>query len=553
MHRIVLCLYFGICTLMSFAVPAKRERRTLTLKDGSKVEATFMGDEMLHFYKTDDGRCLQRDSLGIAYFVEADVLQNQWKAKIERRQAARASKKGVKGQKQPSKAPMIGSKKGLVILVQFPGTLFHYDTSTFERLFNEIGYTDGINFGSVRDYYSSASYGQFDFCFDVVGPVTVSQPLSYYGSNDSYGDDNYPATMVSEAVKKVDDEVDFSKYDWDGDGEIEQIFVIHSGYDEAQTQRKTDIWSHAWMLSDAVNYGDGKGSVNVDGVIVDNYATCSELQGVNGTTITGVGTACHEFSHCFGLPDFYDTQGRNFGMDAWDIMDYGCYNGDGGKPAGFTSYERMFCGWLDPIELKEPRAVMNMPALTSEPVAYILRNSGQANEYYLLENRQKEGWDGGLAGHGMLVLHVDYDSRRWAFNTVNTDKSHQRMTIIPADNMLYSSSLSGDPWPGTRNKTELSDTSTPAATLYNQNAEEDKLMHHSFTEITESADGLISFIFDEEALGIGATLDDNGKMTNGEYYDLSGRKIGAGEALKKGIYIVKQGSAKANGKKIILR
>ena len=526
---------------MASAVPAKRERYTLTLADGSTIEATLMGDETMHFYQTDDGKCLQCDSLGIAHFVDSDVLHNRWKEKVAKRQARRASKRRVTSWDDGAGEPLIGTKLGLVILVQFPDVPFLYPNEAFQCFFNEKGYKDGFNYGSVRDYFSDASYGQFDFMFDVVGPVTMSQSLSHYGANNSNGDDQHPAEMVAEAVSLVDDEVNFKDYDWNGDDEVDHIFIIHSGYDEAQSSKRDEIWSHAWTLTEAKEEGDGNGPVTADKVTIDSYATTSELRGKSGSQIAGIGTACHEFSHCFGLPDFYDTQGYSFGMNSWSIMDTGCYNGNGGTPASFTSYERMFCGWLDPIELIEPTKVTNMPALTSEPIAYILRNSGKNDEYYLFENRQQEGWDKYLGGHGMLVLHVDYDKQAWHENTVNTIRSHQRMTIIPADNTLYSFSLGGDPWPGTSGKTELSDTSTPAVTLYNKNADGDLLMHHSFTEIREYKDGHISFIFDEEALG----LEGNGIMeesiNEGDIYDLQGRKI---KRPSTGLYIKTNTSGK---------
>ena len=555
-QKVFLFLFISIYALAVSAVPAKRERHILTLADGTKVEAVSMGDELLHFYKTEDGRCLQRDSLGIAHFIGSDELQSRWKAKAERRQAARAARmKKAPGSKEAEEIrPMIGSKTGLVVLVEFPDTKFLFDEKEFNSYFNERGYSGGNNAGSVRDYYNDVSYGLFDFTFDVIGPITMSQPLSYYGANNANGDDKGPGQMVIEALGMIDDEVDFTKYDWDEDGKVEQIFFIHAGYDEAQSGTSTDIWSHAWTLTEAKEYGDGKGPVTVDGVLADRYATSSELRGREGHYLAGIGTACHEFAHCFGLPDFYDTMsGWNFGMNAWDIMDYGCYNGNGGTPCGFTSYERMVCGWLKPIELTDALVVRNMPAITSEPVAYILRNSGKEDEYYLLENRQLEGWDGFLYGHGMLILHVDYDREAWAMNAVNVERSHQRMTIIAADNMLYSGTLSGDPWPGTGKKTELSSTSIPAAMLYNPNAEGNKLMPHAISEISESEDGRISFIFDEEALGIGGIENEELRMKNeeskdGTVYDLSGRRV-SGEAkasLRPGIYIV-------NGKKMIMQ
>ncbi|MBR5394467.1 MAG: M6 family metalloprotease domain-containing protein [Bacteroidaceae bacterium] len=535
MHRTLLLLICGFCALIVSAVPAKRERHTLTLADGSTLVATAMGDEILHFFRTDDGRFLQCDSLGIAHFVDSEALQTSWQAKAERRQSIRNKRNNARRARQQSRQNiMTGSKTGLVILVEFPDVPFNYSSSTFKQFFNEVGYSDEINIGSVHDYFYSASYGHFNFTFDVVGPVTVSHNLSYYGANNSRGDDMYPATMVSEAVEIVDRKIDFSKYDWDGDGKVEQIFVIHSGHDEAQSSVRNDIWSHAWTLTEALEEeNDGNGAITVDGVTVDCYATSSELRNKRGTSIAGIGTACHEFSHCFGLPDFYDTSGSSFCMNSWDLLDYGSYNGDGGIPAGFTSYERMFCGWLDPVELTEPIEIKDMPSLISEPVAYILKNSGCSDEYYLLENRQKESWDAELGGHGMLILHIDYDSQAWEKNTVNTIRNHHRLSIIPADNLLSSFTLSGDPWPGTSRNTELSDSSTPAATLFNENANGEKLMNHSITEIKETREGYISFIFDEEALGIDEIKNEKLKGNN-NIYDLSGRKC---SMPAKGIYI----------------
>ena len=539
MNKVLLFLLFAIYAVMAVAVPAKRERHTLTLADGTTIEATSMGDENLHFFLTDDGRCLQCDSDGIAHFVEADVLRKRWEARASKRQAIREKRNASRRRK--AQDAMTGNKTGLVLLIQFPDVPFHYTNETFQQFFNKEGYTDDINIGSVRDYFLDASYGQFDFTFDVIGPVTLDYPLAHYGGNNSNGDDKLVATMVIEAIDKVDEEVDFSKYDWDGNGIVEHIFLIHSGHDEAQSNTKNDIWSHAWTLTEAVDEGDGSGPVWADGVWVDSYATSSELRNKSGNNIAGIGTACHEFTHCFGLPDFYDTAGYSFGMYSWDLMDYGSYNGDGGTPAGFTSYERMFCGWLDPIELTEPASIQRMPALTSEPVAYILRNSGKEDEYYLLENRQQDAWDKCLAGHGLLILHVDYDDKVWAENNVNTVRSHQRMTIIPADNSLYKFTLSGDPWPGTSGKTELSDTSTPSATLFNKNAEGDKLMHHSITQISESPIGQISFIFDELALETPSVSAATGEES---VYDLYGRKMAIGKSLK-GIYIIRSKDGKA--------
>ena len=197
MHRIFLFFLIGFYALTASAVPAKRERCTLTLADGSTIEATWMGDETMHFYLTDDGQCLQEDDNGIAHYADGAVIQKRWKAKALKRQAARDKRTAARRRK--SGKAIIGSKRGLVILIQFSDTPFYYTNADFRSLFNEEGYTDDVNIGSVHDYFLDASYGQFDFTFDVVGPVELDNPLSHYGANKSNGDDQFVAAMVAEA------------------------------------------------------------------------------------------------------------------------------------------------------------------------------------------------------------------------------------------------------------------------------------------------------------------------------------------------------------------
>lgn len=492
------CLVCG----MANAIPAKRLTKTITLANGEKVEATFMGDEHVHFYQDAEGRTYQSGEDGTIAEVSTESLKARWAEKLDahnQRRLTRAKRKTTGWGAERS--PISGERKGLVILVNFSNANMKYTNSDFNDFFNKKGYTqDGFG-GSVSEYFNDVSYGKFQLNFDVVGPYKLSKTMAYYGSNNSYGDDKHPAEMVAEAVKLADADVDFSNYDWDKDGEVEQVFVVYAGYGEAGSDIKETIWPHEWELSSAAKAKDGPGALTLDGVTIDTYACSCELNGESGGKMDGIGTACHEFSHCLCIPDMYDTAGKSFGMDRWDLMDYGGYNGqnDNGRcPISYTSYERMYCGWLTPTELTDPTVVSSMPAITDEPVAYIIYNSGNSNEYYMLENRQKNGWDKYIRGHGMMILHVDFDSDVWADNSVNSVASHQRMTIIPADGSLknsYDSDLAGDPWPGTSKNTELTDTSTPAATLYNSNADGVKKMGHSITEIQET-NGLIGFCFD---------------------------------------------------------
>lgn len=495
--KYLLSISLLLYSTLLLAVPARRVKKTITLSDGSRKEVVLRGDENVHFLQASDGTMYTGNESAGYRKVEAREIEQRWQARLnERNELRKAGDKAL----VTSLRKVAGKKKGLVILVDFNDVNMEISQSEFNDFFNFKGYKRNGMAGSVHDYFYDCSYGQFDLSFDVVGPVKVSKNLSYYGANDSNGDDMYAAEMVGEAVRLADKQgVDFSNYDWDGDGCVDQVYVIFAGYGEANDAPEYTIWPHEYKLSSAASFGDGSGAINLDGVKIDTYACSNELYGTSGSKVDGIGTACHEFSHCLGIPDMYDTSGSNFGMSNWDLMDYGCYGGDGYCPCGYTSYERWFCGWLTPKELNSGSAIKEMKALDEAPEAYIVYNQKNKNEYYLLENRQQVGWHMFDLGHGLLILHVDYNKSVWSANEVNKTANHQRMTIIPADNDLsaeYDSDLVGDTWPGTSNKTALTNTTTPKASLYNANVDGQKLMSKPIENIRENTTlGTLSFDF----------------------------------------------------------
>lgn len=485
-----------MATVAIMAVPAKPGlKKKVTLSDGSVVELTLRGDEHYAFYTDASGEPCQFKQGKLLKITHEEVNQ-QWAAQREKRLAfsettGRRANRRV-GEKQGATT---GNHRGLVILMQFPDMPFATKDvqNTFQRFFNEEGYHEGGMTGSVRDYFKKQSYDKLTIDFDVAGPFTTQYEMEYYGGHytDSYGNeqnDKHPALMVAEAVDSAHQAgIDFSKYDWDGDGVVDQVFVIYAGHAEAQGADPSTIWPHEWSLAAerATRY--------YDNVVINTYGCAAELWGANSEAnpddIDGIGTACHEFSHCLGLPDTYDTQGDNYGMGYWDIMCAGNYNNNSRTPAGYTSYERWFSGWLEPKELSTITRVTDMKPLIEEPEAYVLYNDKNRNEYYLLENRQPISYDKGLYGHGLLVLHVDYDKGIWNSNSVNTVAGHERMTIIAADNeygSYYQASIAGDPFPGHTGNTALTNYTTPAATLYHANTNGQKLMSKPIDNITEN-------------------------------------------------------------------
>lgn len=526
----------------AFAVPAKRVKRQVQQPDGSVLTVMLRGDENFHYTSTEDGQPLvQRadgaycyatldsngkltasaqvahdvESRGAAelsflnyYTAESQKVRSLGMERAKQRNARRMARLANRGVVDASGKPVrrvmagatggegigvTGKRKGLVILVNFKDKKMQskHTQAEWNDYFNKVGYNKYGNNGSVHDYFYAQSYGKLDLEFDVIGPVTVSKNMASYGANDAQGNDIDPAGMIKEACELAyaKEKMDMSQYDWDGDGAVDQVYVIYAGYGEAAGGEANTIWPHEWDIQ------GGGYSLVLGGQRIRTYACSSELNGGNGTDISGIGTACHEFSHCMGIPDFYDTAGGGcFGMDAWDLMDYGSYGGDGYEPTGYNTYEKWVSGWIEPTILTEPCYIKNMKPLSDAPEACVVFNEANKNEYYIFENRQLKGTDVALPNHGMLVIHVDYDQKVWFDNEVNNTSNHQRFTVVPADNKLTSETVSGDTYPGTTKSTELTDTSKPAATLFNANSDGRKFLGKPVTEITEK-DGLISFTF----------------------------------------------------------
>ncbi|HEY9551373.1 MAG TPA: M6 family metalloprotease domain-containing protein, partial [Prevotella sp.] len=506
--------------VIALAVPAKRGIwKNIKLENGTMVRAELCGDEHKHYWRSVEGVLYVEagDGSNIYKVVQKAELKRTVATRRSRRMARqRAMRRVIEAAQTPT--VYTGKKKGLIILVQFNDSIFKatHNKRFYEQVANGVDFTSPLGFkGSISDYFKAQSGGLFELNFDVVGPVKLSNPASYYGSNTDAGFDRRAGKMVAQSCLAVKDSVDFSQYDWDGDGEVDQVLVIYAGMGEADGGAAASIWPHEWELSSS-DYGS---SLKIDSVTVNTYACGNEMQGDN--IVNGIGTICHEFTHCLGLPDTYDTayEGR-YGMGKWDLMGSGNYNGDTFCPAGYTAYEKMMCGWITPEVLSADTTINAFKPLSNGGGAYIIYNDSNKNEYYLLANRQRTKWDAELPASGMLITHVDYDQNCWDNNVVNTfgtfsaadgytadfSNDHQRLTVVHADNdddsNYWDESLGTydkiterfDVYPYGK-KDSLTNYSTPRGMLYHANRDSSFLLNKAVKNIRQNEDGTISFSF----------------------------------------------------------
>lgn len=482
---------------------------------------------------------------------------------------ARASRMHKVGKRSTAPLACVGSPKIPVVLVQFADKEFAADTvynkeiehsdanvhAFYESYCNGEGYRFySASYGSVRDYFIEQSEGQFTPEFVVVGPVTLDKSYMYYGEDSGSRTDININEFYREAITKGTAlGVNWMDFDDNNDGKPDFIFFIYAGEGQNAYDREDKDPEHSGLIwpKESVT------SLTVDKIVFSGYGCTNE---VYNKRPDGVGTMCHELSHGLGLPDFYDTKYVAFGMDYWDMMDAGCYCRQGLWPCAYSAYEREFMGWKNMVELSldEPATITLQP-MSRGGVGYKLTNPTNKNEYYILENRQTLGSDTYLgwvastprnkygANHGLMVTHVDYNESSWTSNSVNTNKDHQRITLLPADGVLISSipgytdpyyeSMVGDLYPGSKNVASIQPQQFVLFTGGNLPTEITQIIENEDLSITLHVNGGTEVSIED------VVAKDDVNAAQSAFYDLMGRKVA--EPVR-GIYI-------KDGKKVFVK
>lgn len=465
-----LLIYVGILlfAVTASAAPARRGAVVLTQPDGTSFIARLQGDEFARIKTTSDGHAIMQDGEGwwcyAAYESDGSRSCTGWRVgkdapadivsrsqNIPRSTIARYAAERRQSISQPSlpsvRTRALFQSRAIVILAQFKDIKFLNTREDFKTMLMSEGYSRYGATGSAKDYFDYQFNGMVDFAFDVSEIVTLPAVREYYGGNDSRGNDLRPEEMVADACALASQAgIDFSNYDSDNDGMVDNVFVFFAGEDEAEGADENSIWSHSWYLF----HGAGM-SLELNGKMIDRYACSSEMTRIQDmhtgklieTHLSGIGTFCHEFSHTFGLPDFYDTDyedTKGWAAGLWGstaLMDSGNQNNNGNTPPNFNAIEREI------LNLSGAFTIENDGKYSLSPInkegKYFRINTDVENEYYLVECRSNEAgtWDEYIGGSGMLVYHIDKSESnldKWQiYNTLNADPSHQCADLIEAD------------------------------------------------------------------------------------------------------------------------
>ena len=457
-------LYISIIflTLQLSARPARPGSQTFTQPDGSTFTATCVGDEFMKIIKTTDGHAIIRDEDGwwcyatyeadgsktssgirIGSGAPTEILNRSMdipyqllNARAQELRSAGHSENALPFMQRISvatKSQTKATKHGLVILAQYRNVHFKHTRKDFVDMLTKEGYDRNGAKGSAMEYFNAQFGNSVDFSFEVSEIVTLPNDRKYYGENNYYGQDARPAEMIYDACIGADPSIDFSLYDDDNDGYVDNVFVFFAGGDEAELFEQEDlIWSHAWYMESG-----GRLALELDGKSIDRYACTAEL---SYNALAGIGTFCHEYSHTFGLPDFYDTDydenGLSAGLWCWtSLMDGGNMNDHSNTPPFYNAIERELLDIADPIPI-ERNGTYTLKPLHSSNEFYRV-NTETSGLYYLIECRERSGWDRYIKGSGMLIYKVDKTpkrQKRWVIdNTVNAYADQQCADLVEAD------------------------------------------------------------------------------------------------------------------------
>jgi M6 family metalloprotease-like protein/MYXO-CTERM domain-containing protein len=471
---ILAMVLLGLSALPAGAVPAPPFPIQLQQPDGSSITGYLRGDEFLSWAE---------DMLG--YSLVRDPADGFLRYAVLGRDGNLIPTVYLPGKDDPRRLPLLpgirptkdairrvvdykrslfpaapgtkwsGDIPNLVILVKFANQSSHFTKAQFDSVMNGSS-------GSVKAYYGEISYNQWNIVSTVTDWINLSQNDQYYAYNSAYPY-GHPEQMIREAVDYLNSQnFDFTRFDSNHDGVIDAVDVIHSGYGYEYSNNQAHIHSHfaylSWTIGDITTH---------DGIRIVAYHTEPEYRS-DMTNITQIGVIVHESGHFFGLPDLYDYDYDSGGVGLWCLMSAGPWAGpnmDGTVPTHLSAWGKYQLGMAQPTHIQATSTGRTLLPVESNSNMVLVNYQMPTNQYFIMENRQKTGFDAYLPGSGLLIYHVDQGQ------SDNNNQNRYLVDVEQADGRrdlnldAYNVGDSSDPWPYSSNTT-FGPSTTPNTKAY---------------------------------------------------------------------------------------
>ena len=476
-----LALFLGIllCPFVTKAAPAYPGVVKFSQPSGEEFKGRIKGDEFFHWTETEQGDVLARDEKGYwnyATILNGKIASTGRRYKLDFRPYNTITNKDVKkvAPQKLSKNPMYvqkkkstikkvtnrdvqGTEKILTILVDFKNVKVITPETTWASTFFGNGKK------SVADYYKEVSKGKFYFVpaeengttkdDGIVKVSLTSNHPNIDGEANETQTDEWKAqqiiTLVTNTLKASDAYVDYSKFDTNGDGVISRnelhICIITAGNEASSGATTNAIWAHSWGLPNGVTL-DGKTVCKSDDTENDGgYTMQGEMQlGDYSNYPATIGVFCHELGHSLGLPDLYDTTEASEGLGVHSLMAAGSWTqGDeqypGASPVHLDAWSKVFLGFVKPSEVSAS-GNFTVDNFIKGNQTILKVTTQNPKEYFLIENREFNGFDKGLKDlcdfGGIAIYHVDDKviDDNFYNNSVNDNAAHKGVDIEEAMN-----------------------------------------------------------------------------------------------------------------------
>ncbi len=505
---LVFILFYAFCTNLQ-AAPAAPLVVLLTQQDGTTFNAVRRGDEHTNWIETLDGHTIVKNK-GNWFYAERDntgglkatsnavgttspaelqsiplhiMPKRDPESSVPRTIRKIQRDEAVAGKQAPLALSPAHQQYLLTVLVDYSDVAFTYSDSSFQtRIYGSSN--------SVKDFYHDNSYAA----------LTIVAPSENYGSSNdgiihvvratthpNQGDNkDLSRQEAREIVALTDAYINYANYDANGDGTVSadelSIMIILAGYETSYGVPPTpNVWGHAWAFAS---------SLTLDGVALQPYTMIGERHQDHQATI---GIMCHELGHLMlGLPDLYDTDDSSAGIGDWGLMGTGEWNDSGGlqgdSPAHLGAWSKVITNLTIAQDIDSNQSGVSLAkADSNEAAKRIWIDKYRLREYFLVENRQKSGYDVGLPGGGLLIWHIDENQQ------TNSDENHKLVDLEAADGHTQLDANSnngdtGDPFPGSSNNRTFNNTSTPNSKDYSGNATQIGVTGISASAATMTAD-----------------------------------------------------------------
>lgn len=455
--------WFSIEGITAKAAPARNEEFTFTQPTGEKFKAALQGDEWLNWWETKDGNIIAKGPDGAWYYGQIlsdklvpsllkysegkkpmSLINRETMLKLRQNIKLNVSKENNTGSKSPSNfniEALDNQHKLLLIVIDFSDISVLYSDSTWSD------YVFSSTSNSVNNYYNEVSSGKLSFLPAEEnyqntndGVIRVRLPYNHpnTGGNTSYLNQQ----IVRDALVQADSYIDFASYDKNADNNISfdelHIVTVVAGNEASygNFNNLPSIWAHKWSLFGSyITQLDGKFLCSPNN---SGYTMIGERHGDHMATI---GVLCHELGHDLGLPDLYDTDNTSLGVGIHSLMAggswtslYGAYPGS--SPAHLDPWSKI------KLDFAAPTVVNASESLTVNSIGTgqynILKiETPNPDEYFLVENRQFEGYDKGLqprsSSGGIALWHIDEGVIRNNIYDVNANERHKGVDIEEAN------------------------------------------------------------------------------------------------------------------------